>query len=130
MYKSITVIYLLLYGCFVVFARQPDYFDGEITTATIHILKDFSTQKEGSFAAYSVGKVNCLASVAYPLLSFKEGDSIKVIYDSAKPKNAVIYNFWGYWLKWDELLVSLSIYIILFFVAVSITNNPHLESKG
>jgi hypothetical protein len=130
MYRSITLIYIALYGCFVIFARQPDYFDGEITTSSIHILKDSASNKESSFAAYSVGKYNYVELVSYPLLSFKEGDSIKVIYDSANPKKAVIYSFWGYWIRWDELLVSLSIYIILFFVSVSITSNPHLEQKA
>ena len=55
MYRSITLIYLALYGCFVIFARQPDYFDGEITTATIHLEKDSATKALKPFANFSVG---------------------------------------------------------------------------
>ena len=125
MYRSITLIYITLYGCFVIFARQPDYFDGEITSATIHFAKDSASQALIPFANFSVGVKNYSVKASYPLrLRAKEGNKIEVIYDSTNPQKAVVYSVWGYWILWDELLVSLVIYLILFQVAVGITNNP------
>ena len=128
MYRSISLIYLALYGCFVIFARQPDYFDGEITSATIHFAKDSTSQTNVLLANFSVGANKYSVKASYPLRPLSEGDKLEVIYDSTNPKKAVIYSIWGYWILWDELLVSLVIYLILFQVAVGITNNPTPEA--
>lgn len=128
MYKTITVIFLALYGCFVIFARQPDYFDGEITSATIHFEKDSITKAPVSFANFSVGTKKISIKAAYPLRPVDEGDKVEVIYESTNPSKAVVYSIWGYWILWDELLVSLTLYTVLFFAALSITKNPTPES--
>ena len=128
MYRSITLIYIALYGCFVIFARQPDYFDGEITSANIHFEKDSTTKTLVPFADFSVGTKKYKVAASYPLRLVNEGDKTKVIYDSANPTKAVVYSIWGYWILWDELLVSFVGYIVLFLAAVSITNNPTPES--
>ena len=128
MYKTITIIYIALYGCFVLFARQPDYFDGEITNATIHLVKDSATNALKPIATFSVGSSKYTAAASYPLRFVKEGDELKIIYESANPKKAVVYSVWGYWILWDELLVSLTIYLVLFQVAVGITSNPTPEA--
>ena len=128
MFKSISLIYLALYGCFVIFARQPDYFDGEITSATIHFGIDSTTKKTVSFADFSIGIKSYKVLASYPLRLVNEGDKTQVIYDSTNPTKAVVYSIWGYWILWDELLVSLVGYILLFLAAVSITKNPTPES--
>lgn len=128
MYKTITIIFLVLYGCFVVFARQPDYFDGEVTTASIHYEKDSATQVRIPFANFSIGSAKYSVKAAYPLRTLAEGDKLEIIYEAASPKHAVVYSIWGYWILWDELLVSLGIYLVLFYAAVSITDNPTPES--
>ena len=128
MYKTITVIFFALYGCFVVFARQPDYFDGEVTTATIHYAKDSSTQASIPFANFSIGTTKYSVRAAYPLRQLEEGEALQIIYEASNPKQAVVYSIWGYWILWDELSVSLVIYLVLFYAAVSITDNPTPES--
>lgn len=128
MYKTIAIIYIVLYGCFVVFARQPDYFDGEVTSATINMVKDSATNALKPVASFSVGANKYAVAASYPLRFIKEGDAVKVIYESSNPKKAVVYSIWGYWILWDELLVSLSIYLVLFYAAVGITSNPTPEA--
>ena len=128
MYKTITIIFLVLYGCFVVFARQPDYFDGEVTNASIHYAKDSVTHANIPFANFSIGATKHAVKAAYPLRSLEEGENLQVIYEAASPEKGVVYNAWGYWILWDELLVSLVIYLVLFYAAVSITDNPTPES--
>ena len=128
MYRSITIIYIILYGCFVLFARQPDYFDGEVTNATIHLAKDSATGELKPMANFSIGANKYSVAASYPLRSVSEGDRVKVIYESANPKKAAVYSVWGYWILWDEFLVSSVIYLILFQVAVGINNNPTPEA--
>ena len=128
MYKTITVLYIVLYGCFVLFARQPDYFDGEITIATIHFTKDSASKAIKPVANFSIGSTQYAVSARYPLRSLQDGETIQVIYDAANPSKALVYSIWGYWLQWDELLVSLVIYLVLFRVAVGITSNPTPEA--
>jgi hypothetical protein len=41
---------------------------------------------------------------------------------------AKVYNFWGYWITWGELLTSIGLFIALFQVAVAVTKNPTAES--
>ncbi len=128
MYKTITLIYIALYGCFVLFARQPDCFDGEVTNATIRMVKDSATNALKPVATFSVGANKYVVATIYPLRFVKEGDALKVIYESSNPKKAVVYSVWGYWILWDELLVSSVIYLVLFQVAVGITSNPTPEA--
>jgi hypothetical protein len=124
MYKTITIIFIALYGCFVVFARQPDYFDGEVTTASVHYAKDSATQATIPFANFSIGSAKYSVKAAYPLRPLDEGETLEIIYEAANPTKATVYSIWGYWILWDELSVSLVIYLILFYAAVSITDNP------
>ncbi len=128
MYRSISIIYILLYGCFVLFARQPDFFDGEVLSATIHLAKDSANNALKPIANFSIGANKYTVPASYPLRSVSEGNVVKVIYESANPKKAVVYSVWGYWILWDELLVSSVIYLILFQVAVGITSNPTPEA--
>lgn len=79
MYRSISLIYLALYGCFVIFARQPDYFDGEITSATIHFAKDSTSQTNVPLANFSVGANKYSVKASYPLRPLSEGDKLEVI---------------------------------------------------
>ena len=106
MYRSITIIYILLYGCFVLFARQPDYFDGEVINATIHLAKDSATGELKPIANFSIGANKYSVPASYPLRFVSEGNVVKIIYEAANPKKAVVYSIWGYWILWDEFLVS------------------------
>lgn len=47
-----------------------------------------------------------------------------VIYETANPSNASVYSVLGYWISLGELLASILVVVVLYYVAVSITNNP------
>ncbi|MFP5040052.1 hypothetical protein [Parasediminibacterium sp. JCM 36343] len=127
MYKTVTILYLVLFGLYVLFTRQPDYFDGELSPATIHFMKESTTQLQQPYAFFSVGIKKYTVSASYPLRPIKEGEEARVIYEPSDPTKAILYSAWGYWLLWDELLVSIGAYIVLFMVAVNITKNPEKE---
>ena len=59
---------------------------------------------------------------------FKNGEKITVLYNPQKPQLANVYSVWGYWLRWEELLVSIFLIIGLYYLATSITQNPNPES--
>ena len=118
------VLYVVCYACYIFYTREPDYFDGEIATATITI--DQSTKSE--FAVFTVMNKTYQVNASYPLRKLVQNEEVKVIYKVSEPEVAVVYAFWGYWFKWGELLMSSILLIALFYLSVSITNNPSPES--
>lgn len=75
-------------------------------------------------AFYSIGVDQYSIEVAYPFLTYLENEKVTVIFESEHPSKASVYRFWGYWLHWEELIGSIIAAIVLFQIAVSITNNP------
>ncbi len=124
--KIVIILYLIVFSLYVLFTRQPDFFDGELTAGVIHLVK--SNSQIIPEADFAVGKINYSVDVNYVFRRFTEGEKATVIYDNQNPKNAALYNIWGYWLRWQELLFSLVLIIGLFQVAVQITNNPTPEA--
>jgi hypothetical protein len=119
--KILIILYIICFGCYVLFTRQPDYFDGEITTGII-------TQKNDSLIAiFSDGSTDHPAKLKYPFLH-KAGEKVKVIYERADPSIATVYAVLGYWITFGELIASLLIVIVLYYVSVSITSNPTPEA--
>jgi len=128
LYKSITILYLVCFTCFIFFTRQPDYLDGEITSATIHWVKDSASQQSFPKAFFSIGKNYYSADARYVLRDLYEGKKVEVIYEAAQPQKAAVYSWWGYWMTAGELIGSLTLFVILFQVAVAVTKNPTAES--
>lgn len=124
MYKLLIVLYFVCYACYIFYTREPDYFDGEIATATITI--NPSTKSE--FAVFTVMNKTYQVNASYPLRKLVQNEELKVIYKVSEPEVAVVYSFWGYWFKWGELLMSSILLLALFYLSVSITNNPSPES--
>ena len=124
LFKSILLLYLICFGCYILFTRQPDFFDGEKSPATIHWLKDSSSGSSIPKAVFSDGHRQYAIDARYMLRSLVEGEKLEVIYESDRPDLAAVYTFWGFWLGWGELLATFIIYFILFQIAVSVTKNP------
>ncbi len=128
MYKTITILYIVCFFCYILFTRQPDYFDGEFAPAVIHLVKDSASQKIVATASFSVGKDHYTVDAMYPLRHLEEGDRVEVIYELSQPPKAAVYSWWGYWISAGELIASIVLYIILFQVAISINRNPTPEA--
>lgn len=124
MTKSLIILYLIIFGCYIVWTRQPDYFDGEKYPATIQLIQNSATGKTIPMAFYSVGIHQYSIPAYYPLLTYRSNEKVTVIFESAHPSKAKVYRFWGYWILWEELMGSIIALFLLFQVAVSITNNP------
>ncbi|SJZ52399.1 DUF3592 domain-containing protein [Sediminibacterium ginsengisoli] len=121
-------MYLVCFGCYILFTRQPDYFDGEKTPAVIHYTYDSAAQKIIPKAVYSeAGKVHAI-DARYVFRNWKEGERLEVIHDTAHPERAAVYAFWGYGITWGELIASVVLLLALFQVAVAVTKSPSPES--
>jgi hypothetical protein len=125
--KAIVPFYIICFGLYVFFTRQPDYQDGEFTPGIIHYIKD-STGKPVAKAIFSATKTQDTINVGYSFRYLKEGQTVKIIYETSDPSKAAVYSWWGYWLQWDELLASLLIPLLLFYAAKAITAGPTPEA--
>ncbi len=59
---------------------------------------------------------------------YSANEKLFAIVEHEHPEKAKAYCFWGYWLNWREFIASIVIGVLLFQVAVSITNNPTPEA--
>lgn len=128
MYKSIFILYLICFGCYLLFTRQPDYFDGEKVPAIIRQVHNVSEGDTVLKAVFNTGTKEFSIDPYYPLRSIKEGQRLTVIYETGNPASGKVYGGWGYWWLWDELLMSALLCFLLFQVAVSVTSNPDQEA--
>ena len=124
MYKLLFILYVVCYACYIFYSREPDYFDGETAVATIHVNQQTQTAK----AVFLIKDSQYSIDANYPLRSISNLQRVNVIFKPNHPETAVLYSIWGYWLKWDELLVTSIVLLALFYLSVSITNNPSPES--
>ena len=128
MYKGLFILYLVCFGTYLLFTRQPDYFDGEKVPATIFMVKDSATSKLISVATFSNGYQNFSVKADYYLRSWKSGEKTEVIYETEHPEKGTIYSFWGYWIGLGELMASIIFIVVSYQIAVSITKNPTPEA--
>jgi hypothetical protein len=126
-YRSLFSLYLLIFGCYILFTRVPDYFDGEIYPATIITSKD-SIGTSIPMAVYNYEGKDYSIDARYFPYSYTNGEKLTIILEKEHPHKAAVYRFGGYWLSWGELIGSIIAAVLLFQVAVSITKNPTPEA--
>ena len=128
MYKAILPFYIICFGLYIFFSRQPDYTDGEFTTGTIHFIKDSASQQSIAKTSFTVDKTLYTINASYPLRHLTEGQKVNIIYEASDPKRASVYSLLGYWIKWNELIASIVIPFVLLYAAKAITSNPTPEA--
>lgn len=124
MYKGIVILYLVCFSLYIIYSREPDFVDGEVSLATIHWLQDSASQQKIPKAVFVLNKKTYDVDARYVLRNLPEGKSVQVIYNPAKPIQAAVYSCWGYIITWGEILGSAILLIVLFQVAVAVTKNP------
>lgn len=125
MFKAIFPAYIICFGLYILFSRQPDFFDGEFATGTIIQLQNKETKQT---AEYKDNKKVYKIEVYDIFHNYKVNQKVKIIYEKSQPEMGTIYTFWGYWLSIGELIASILIPISFWFIAHSITKNPTQES--
>ncbi len=117
----VIILYIVCFSCYVLFTRQPDYFDGEFTSGVI------VNQSDKLIAAYSHAGKNFSVNVPYSFLH-QPGEKVQVIYEASDPSKGQVYGFWSYWVTFGELIASLVIVGLLYWIATSVTKNPTPEA--
>jgi len=119
--KIVVILYVVCFGFYVLLPRQPDYFDGEVTSAVI------VKNNDSLLAEYTDGKQMHYATVKYPFM-YNEGEKVKVIYELSDHSKGSVYELWGYWIQFGELIASLVVVVVLYGVSVTLTSNPTPEA--
>lgn len=131
MYKTVAILYIVCFVCYVLFSRVPDYFNGDFTGGTV--TKAIFSAKDKHpvvVVAYSVGAEKIVYTTSkWFLTSHKQGQRVTIIYNPSDPAIACIYTFIGYWVNWDELFFTAIVFIILFIAAVTITGKTNVLSS-
>jgi len=120
------VLYIVCFSLYVAFSRQPDYFDSEFTEGTI-VFKKNSTGATVADATFTLYGKQFYVDASYLFRRYNSNEKVPIIYEFGQPQHAAVYSFWGYWLRWQELLASIGLLFVLYQAAVSITNNPSPE---
>lgn len=94
----------------------------------IHWMYDSSSARTIPKAIFRTDKKNYAIDARYVLRQWKEGDKVEVIFEKEDPSKGAVYQLWGYWIRWQELIGSVIALIALFQVAVAITKNPTPEA--
>ena len=128
MYKGIAFVYLACLSLYILYSREPDYFDGEISSATIHWLPDSTHSTKIPKAVFKQDTTEYAVDARYVLRNLPENKKLTVIYNTTHPEKAVVYSWWGYWVTWGEVIMSFILLVALFQVAVAITKNPTPEA--
>ena len=127
LYKTVVIIYLVCFGLYVLFSRQPDYFESDFANASIHFVKD-SSSKITSRAFFTLQQKEFTVDVNYLFRNFSENENVKIIYNTTNPAKAALYSIWGYWIRWQEIIFTAIVLFLLFQIAVSINKNPTPEA--
>lgn len=128
MYKIAIILYFTCFSLYILFSRQPDYIDGELTKATIHYIKDSAANKIAPYAFYRTDRQDYSVNVDYIFREFQEGEKVDLIFEASQPRRGALYSWWGYWITTGEVLFSIGLLIVMFFIATSITKNPTPEA--
>ena len=124
LYKFITILYISCFALYILFSREPDFFDGDFAKATITQTHENGQTKK--YALFYEGSQKFNATISYPSL-FTKGEQVEIIYEKSNMANATVYSFWGYWITIEELFGSIILWVLLFMVAVTINKNPLTE---
>jgi len=126
--RSVFILYVTCLGCYILFTRQPDFFDGEKAPATLQMLYDTTAKQIIPAAVYQAGVTWYRTDARYFLRRLHAGQKVTVIYETATPETAAVYTFWGYWIGWGELLFTVIGYVVLLQIAYAVTTNPNANS--
>ena len=118
MIKSVLILFIACFICYLPFSRTPDYFDSEITPALIEA-------KNGDvFAVFQEAGKRYQVALDPLIYQSKIGSRIEIRYELSAPQHAKLNQVIGYWLEPKEVLGAVCILIILLLAAYATTHRP------
>lgn len=126
--KIVVPLYLVCLFCYILFSRQPDYFDSEFAQATMVNWPGGDSGESILMAEYSDGYKMHHIRVSSLFREHQLGEKLTIIFEPKNPELAQEYAFLGYWMGLGDLIWSLVLLGISWGVAVSVTQNPTPEA--
>ena len=122
MIKSVLILFIACFICYLPFSRTPDYFDSDITPALIE------ARNGGIFAVFKESGKQYQVALDASLYQSKIGSRIEIRYELSAPQHAKLNQVIGYWLEPKELLGAVCILIVLLIAAYATTHRPDAAS--
>ena len=122
MIKSVLILFIACFICYLPFSRTPDYFDSDITPALIEA-------KSGQvFAVFQEAGKQYQVALDSSIYQSKIGTRIEIRYELSAPQHAKLNQVIGYWLEPKEVLGAFFILIVLLIAAYATTYRPDAAS--
>ncbi len=118
MIKSVLLLFIACFICYLPFSRTPDYFDSDITPALIEARGD------SVFAVFQESGKQYQVALDPLIYQSKIGSRIEIRYELSAPQHAKLNQAIGYWLEPKELLGAFLILIVLLIAAYATTHRP------
>ena len=118
MIKSVLLLFIACFICYLPFSRTPDYFDSDITPALIE------SKNGGIFAVFQEAGKQYQVALDPLIYQSKIGSRIEIRYELSAPQHAKLNQAIGYWLEPKELLGAFLILIVLLVAAYATTHRP------
>ena len=118
MIKSVLLLFIACFICYLPFSRTPDYFDSDITPALIE------SKNGGIFAVFQEAGKQYQVALDPSIYQSKIGSRIEIRYELSAPQHAKLNQAIGYWLEPKELLGAFLILIVLLIAAYATTHRP------
>ena len=122
MIKSVLILFIACFICYLPFSRTPDYFDSDITPALIE------SKGDSVFAVFKESGKSYQITLDPSIYQSKIGSRIEIRYELSAPQHAKLNQAFGYWLEPKELLGAVCILIILLIAAYATTHRPDAAS--
>ncbi len=126
--KSLAIVlYVVCFGVYVLFTRQPDFIDGEQADGKVELVKD-SLGNTIQQIRFHTGWKEFVVQDNYLFRFFKQGEQVVMVYEKSAPEKGKVLHWWGYWLRWDECLMSIVLLGAMLAAAFSVTSQPTPEA--
>jgi len=120
--KSVLLLFIACFICYLPFSRTPDYFDSDITPALIE------ARNGGIFAVFQEAGKQYQVALDPLIYQSKIGTRIEIRYELSAPQHAKLNQVIGYWLEPKEVLGAFFILIVLLIAAYATTYRPDAAS--
>lgn len=122
MIKSVLILFIACFICYLPFSRTPDYFDSDITPALIE------SKGDSVFAVFKESGKSYQIRLDSSIYQSKIGSRIEIRYELSAPQHAKLNQAFGYWLDPKEVLGAFFILIVLLIAAYATTYRPDAAS--
>ena len=122
MIKSVLILFIACFICYLPFSRTPDYFDSDITPALIEV------RNSGVVAVFQESGKQYQVALDSLIYQSKIGSRIEIRYELSAPQHAKLNQVIGYWLEPKEVLGAFFILIVLLIAAYATTHRPDAAS--